>query len=168
MNEMKLTIQLKGKPREIEMNRVGDRWRFVVDGKPVEADAAEISPGIYSVLLDGESIEVRLAELGPRLRVQARGHEWDAQIRDPRKLGRGRAGALEAEGRQQVTAPMPGKVVRVLVEAGEKVEAGQGLLVVEAMKMHNEVRSPKSGTVERVLVKEGQAVGAGDGLLVIS
>jgi len=66
-----------------------------------------------------------------------------------------------------VTAPMPGKIVRVLVKAGETVEAGQGILVVEAMKMQNEVRSPKSGTVERLLVSENQAVGAGDVLAVV-
>ena len=73
-----------------------------------------------------------------------------------------RHGTLEAEGRQQILAPMPGKIIRVLVQTGEKVDAGQGLLVVEAMKMQNEIRSPKSGTVERVLVKEGQPVNAGE------
>ena len=57
---------------------------------------------------------------------------------------------------------MPGKIIRVLVQTGEKVDAGQGLLVVEAMKMQNEIRSPKSGTVERLLVKEGQPVNAGE------
>ena len=57
---------------------------------------------------------------------------------------------------------MPGKIIRVLVQIGEKVDAGQGLLVVEAMKMQNEIRSPKSGTVERLLVKEGQPVNAGE------
>ena len=73
-----------------------------------------------------------------------------------------RHGAVEAEGRQQIVAPMPGKVVRLLVKTGDKVEAGQGLLVVEAMKMQNEVRSPKTGTVERLLAKEGQPVNAGE------
>jgi biotin carboxyl carrier protein len=63
---------------------------------------------------------------------------------------------------------MPGKVVRVLVKAGDQVEAAQGLLVVEAMKMQNEIRSPKGGTVERVLVKEGQAVNAGEVLCVVA
>ena len=62
---------------------------------------------------------------------------------------------------------MPGKIARVLVQAGEKVEVGQGLLVVEAMKMQNEIRSPKSGTVERLLVKEGQPVNAGEVLCVV-
>jgi pyruvate carboxylase subunit B len=63
---------------------------------------------------------------------------------------------------------MPGKVVRVLVKTGDRVETAQGLLVVEAMKMQNEIRSPKSGTVERVLVKEGQAVNAGEILCVVA
>jgi pyruvate carboxylase subunit B len=75
---------------------------------------------------------------------------------------------VQAEGRQQVVAPMPGKVVRVLVSAGEQVEAGQGLLVVEAMKMQNEIRSPKSGTVEKVVASEGQAVNAGDVLVWVN
>jgi biotin carboxyl carrier protein len=69
---------------------------------------------------------------------------------------------MEAEGRQQITAPMPGKVVRILKNAGVAVEAGEGLLVVEAMKMQNEIRSPKRGKVEKILVKEGQAVNAGE------
>ncbi|HZV60180.1 MAG TPA: biotin/lipoyl-containing protein, partial [Candidatus Eremiobacteraceae bacterium] len=66
------------------------------------------------------------------------------------------------DGRQQITAPMPGKIVRVLVKEGEQVEVGQGLLVVEAMKMQNEIRSPKNGKVERVHVKEGQTVNSGE------
>jgi biotin carboxyl carrier protein len=69
---------------------------------------------------------------------------------------------LEAEGRQQISAPMPGKVIRLLLAAGDSVEAGQGLIVVEAMKMQNEIKSPKNGKVERLLVKEGQNVNAGD------
>jgi biotin carboxyl carrier protein len=63
---------------------------------------------------------------------------------------------------------MPGKVVRLLVREGDHVEAGQGLLVVEAMKMQNEIRSPKSGAIERVLAKEGQPVNAGDVLCVVA
>jgi biotin carboxyl carrier protein len=61
-------------------------------------------------------------------------------------------------------SPMPGKVIRLLVNVGDEVEAGQGLVVVEAMKMQNEIRSPKKGKVERVLVSEGQNVNAGEAL----
>jgi len=74
---------------------------------------------------------------------------------------------IESEGSQRVIAPMPGKVVRVLVKVGDAIEVGNGILVVEAMKMQNEVRSPKSGKIERLLVSEGQAVSAGEVLAVV-
>jgi biotin carboxyl carrier protein len=83
-------------------------------------------------------------------------------VRDPRTWRGRRHSALEAEGRQQIVAPMPGKVIRLLVKVGDEVEAGQGLVVVEAMKMQNEIRSPKKGKVERLQAKEGQPVNAGD------
>ena len=113
--------------------------------------------------MNGESYEVRIAVANDsKLTLQTRHHEFVAEVVDPRAWRGRRHGAVEAEGRQQIVAPMPGKVVRVLVKAGDKVEAGQGLLVVEAMKMQNEVRSPKTGTVERLLAKEGQPVIAGE------
>ena len=94
--------------------------------------------------------------------------EFTAEVVDPRAW-RGRThGAVALEGRQHVVAPMPGKVVRVLVHEGDTVESGQGILVVEAMKMQNEIRSPKAGTVERLNVKEGQPVNAGEVLCVVS
>ncbi len=83
-------------------------------------------------------------------------------VADPRGWRGRRHGVLEAEGRQQIAAPMPGKVVRLLVQAGDAVEVGQGLLVVEAMKMQNEIRSPKNGRVEKLFAREGQAVNAGE------
>jgi biotin carboxyl carrier protein len=123
---------------------------------------------VYSILVDGESLEARVEPDGRGLRLTIGDREWRADVRDPREWRRNRSGAAEAEGRQQVLAPMPGKIVRVLVGAGDAVEAKQGLLVVEAMKMQNEVRSPKSGTVERLLVTEGQTVNAGEVLAIIS
>ena len=103
-----------------------------------------------------------MPSLDGKLKLQCGPQEFSARIIDPR-VWRGRQqGALEAEGRQKIVAPMPGKVIRLLVEAGDSVEAGQGLVVVEAMKMQNEIKSPKSGKVERLLAKEGQSVNAGD------
>jgi biotin carboxyl carrier protein len=134
----------------------------MMDGVAIDADAVEIAGNVFSVLLNGESFEVRIASAGDgHLTLQTRHHDFAAEVIDPRAWrGRGH-GAVEAEGRQQILAPMPGKVVRLLVKVGDKVDAGQGLLVVEAMKMQNEVRSPKTGTVERLLAKEGQPVNAG-------
>jgi biotin carboxyl carrier protein len=102
------------------------------------------------------------------VKLQTGTHEFSAEVIDPRAWSGRRHGGVEAEGRQQITAPMPGKVVRLLVKTGDHVEAGQGLLVVEAMKMQNEIRSPKSGTVEKVFASEGQAVNAGEALCIIS
>jgi biotin carboxyl carrier protein len=160
---MKLEIQIGKKSRIVELERDGQRWRAKLDGLPVEADVVEIAPHVLSVLLHGESHEVRVAaQPDGTLKLQTGLQEFSAEIADPRAWSGRRHGALEAEGRQQIAAPMPGKVVRLLVSAGDKVEAGQGLLVVEAMKMQNEIRSPKSGTVERLFVKDGQPVNAGD------
>lgn len=173
---MKLEVRIGGsasltageRARTVELEREGGRLQAKLDGQPLEADVAEIAPGVYSILLGGRAWEVRVEPQGPALRVSTGDAEFDARVRDPR-VWRGRGGgALELEGRQQVTAPMPGKVVRVLVRQGEEVQARQGLLVVEAMKMQNEIRSPKSGVVERLLVAEGQAVNAGDVLAVVA
>lgn len=141
---------------------------FFLDGKPVEADIVEVARGIYSVLLAGQSFEVRVDSRPSGLRVDVAGREYAAEIIDPRRWRRQRGAALESEGRQQVIAPMPGKIVRVLVVPGETIEAKQGLMVVEAMKMQNEIRSPKRGAVERLMVVEGQTVNAGEVLAIIS
>lgn len=160
---MKLEVSINNCTRTVELIRNADQWHISLDGETLDADAIEIAPNIFSILLNGKSHEVRIA-LTPTgaLTLQTAHREFTAEVLDPRAWRGRRHGALEAEGRQQILAPMSGKIVRVLVQAGEKVEAGQGLLVVEAMKMQNEIRSPKSGTVERLLVKEGQPVNAGE------
>jgi biotin carboxyl carrier protein len=160
---MKFEVLLNGTRRIVELERDAKRLRISLDGEDIDAHAVEIAPNVLSILLDGNSHEVRITPMSAgSLLLQAGHQEFTAEVIDPRAWRGRRHGALEAEGRQQIVAPMPGKIVRVLVQAGEKVEAGQGLLVVEAMKMQNEIRSPKSGTVERVLAKEGQPVNAGE------
>jgi biotin carboxyl carrier protein len=168
---MKLAIQLGGKTRTVEIGsdpaRPKGRVLCTIEGRAVEADAIEVARGIYSILIEGTSFEARVEPETTGLRITVAGREYAAQIHDPRQWRRNRGGAIEAEGSQRVVAPMPGKVVRVLVKTGEAIEAGKGVAVVEAMKMQNEVRSPKSGTIERVLVSEGQTVSAGEVLAVV-
>ena len=160
---MKFDVLIDNARRSVELKRDANRWRISLDGEPRDADAVEIAPNIYSVLLNGKSHEVRITPKPTgALTLQTDHQEFTADLLDPRAWRGRRHGALEAEGRQQVAAPMPGKIVRLLVQAGDNVEAGQGLIVVEAMKMQNEIRSPKSGTVERLLAKEGQPVNAGE------
>jgi biotin carboxyl carrier protein len=160
---MKFEVAINNTRRIVELERHGNGWRISLDGEVADADAVEIAPNVFSVLLNGKSYEIRVTPTpGGTLTLQNGRHEFTAEVTDPRAWRGRRHGALEAEGRQQILAPMPGKIIRVLVQAGQKVEAGQGLLVVEAMKMQNEIRSPKSGVVERLLVKEGQPVNAGE------
>jgi biotin carboxyl carrier protein len=162
---VKYEIQIAGKSRSVELSRAAEGWQISLDGAPTNVDAVEIAPGVFSILLNGESHEVRIAAAPDgTLTLQDGPHEWKAQMIDPRAWRGRRHGAAEVEGRQQIVAPMPGKVIRVLVKVGDQVEAGQGLLVVEAMKMQNEVRSPKTGKVEKLSAKEGQAVNSGDTL----
>jgi biotin carboxyl carrier protein len=165
---VKLDVEIEGRTHQVELVQTRDLSRWFADGHPLEADAVEVSPRIYSILLQGESFEVRMETVGTELRATAMGREYRIAIRDPRDWKRNRAGAAEAEGRQQVVAPMPGKVIRVLVATGDEVQAGQGLMVVEAMKMQNEIRTPKSGTIERVPVREGQTVNAGEVVAIVS
>jgi biotin carboxyl carrier protein len=164
---MKYEVQLEDLSgrisRIVKLERNGGGWRVYLDGQSIDTDAVEIAPYTFSILLNGQSYEIRVTPAPDgKLKLQTGTHEFTAEVIDPRSWSGHRHGHVEAEGRQQIVAPIPGKVVRLLVKAGDRVEARQGLFVVEAMKMQNEIRSPKSGTVERVLAKEGQAVNAGE------
>ncbi len=166
---MKIEIELDGKSRSVEMIHTGERARWTIDGRAMDADAVEISPGIYSILIAGQSFEAHLApEPDSVLRVTVANREHRATIRNPRKWTRNRGLGAEAEGSQQLRAPMPGKIVVLLVKAGDRVDAGQEIVVMEAMKMQNEIRSPKSGTVERLLVTQGQTVNAGEVVAIVT
>lgn len=153
--------------QNIDVTRDGNRIRVAIGGRIIEGDAVEVATGTYSVLIGGHSCEVRVEQAHGELRVHSGAREFAVEINDPRSWRRRWGGALEAEGRQEVAAPMPGKVVRVLAKQDDEVEAGQGLFVVEAMKMQNEIRSPKKGKLQRVLVTEGQIVNAGETLAVV-
>jgi biotin carboxyl carrier protein len=163
---MKFEVQIRGaggvNNRVVELARAEEGWVITLDGQRVDADVAEVAANTFSILLNGRAFEIRvMPRLDGSLQVQTSREEFLVELLDPRAW-RGRHSAAEAEGRQQVVAPMPGKIVRVLVQEGELVEAGQALLVVEAMKMQNEIRSPKNGKVEGLRVKEGQPVNAGE------
>jgi len=164
---MKFEVHLDsvtGKTKHVvDLEKDGSSYKVSLDGQPVDADVILAAPNAVSVLLNGTAFEIHIApSLDGTYKLQTGPHEFQADVRDPRAWRGRKQGALEAEGRQQIIAPMPGKVIRLLVKVGDEVEAGQGLIVVEAMKMQNEIRSPKKGKVERLQAKEGQAVNAGD------
>lgn len=164
---MKFEVHLDsitGKTRHVvDLEKQSSTYKVSLDGQPVDADVILAAPNAVSVILNGTAFEIHIApSLDGTYKLQTGPHEFQADVRDPRSWRGKKHGALEAEGRQQIVAPMPGKVIRLLVNVDDEVEVGQGLMVVEAMKMQNEIRSPKKGKVERLQAKEGQAVNAGD------
>jgi biotin carboxyl carrier protein len=148
------------------------KWQVVVDGRTIEIDSEQLASlrrveaGVYSVLLDGVSYEVWI-DASPRvLKATVAGRRFVVEVRDPRDASRNSRAAI-GSGRQNVTAPMPGKVVRMLVETGDLVETLQGLVVVEAMKMQNELKAARPGRVIEIRAREGETVTAGDVLVVL-
>ncbi|WP_324289957.1 biotin/lipoyl-containing protein [Pyxidicoccus sp. MSG2] len=145
-----------------------DQYRVTVNGKTYQVDALMLEHGTMTMLVDGQSYGVEFEENGDEVGVLLRGQVNRFDVADERRL-RLRAGnaAFSVEGKQLVTAPMPGKVVKVLVKVGDEVKEGQGLVVVEAMKMENELKSPKAGKVTELFAKEGTAVENNAKLVVV-
>lgn len=139
---------------------------------PQSADCAETAPGVYSIILDGRSYEARLeraeANSGPAshppVNVRIGDRVYQVEIHDPRKW-RPTAAAAGQEGSREIRAPMPGRIVKILVEDGQQVAAGAGLVIIEAMKMQNEMRAPAAGRVAEVYVEEGSGVESGERLV---
>lgn len=144
----------------VEVRERESRLEVVLDGRPLEVDVTEAGRGFLSLLIDGNSYEVGLTK-------QARGYAVvlpDDVLTVELAVGARGAGAPRPKagiGPFRVTAPMPGKIVRVLVEAGQDVTSGQGLVVMEAMKMENELKASRAGRVKDIAVREGQAVETG-------
>jgi biotin carboxyl carrier protein len=145
--------------------------RLQVGGQSAEAHCEEIAPGVYSCLMNGRSYEAYVSKqpgdaqgLASPYVVTVGLRQYLVELRDPRRW-RQSGTSLEAEGPQEIVAPMPGKIVKVLVKETQEVKHHQGLLVIEAMKMQNELRAPRAGRVERVYVAEGQGVESGVRLL---
>jgi biotin carboxyl carrier protein len=152
----------------IDIRELGPgRLEVALRGRTFEVDAHPLHLG-HSLLIDGRSYDVGVEEVKGRLMVAFADQVEVLEIFDERQMRmRGIAERSAAAGRQVVTAPMPGKVVRVLVRLGDKVAQGQGMVIVEAMKMENELRSAKQGTVVELAAREGQAVEGGTKLLVL-
>ena len=148
------------------------KWHVLVNDRAVEIDpehleaVAEVEPGVYSVVRDGQSFEVRIIPGEDGWQAEVNGRRLAVEVVDPRNTSRRSRSSLGA-GRQNIAAPMPGKVIRVLVGEGDAVEPRQGLVVVEAMKMQNELRASHAGRVAEVKVRDGETVTAGQTLVVL-
>jgi biotin carboxyl carrier protein len=154
-----------GKTARVEVRESRGHYRVTIGDKTLDLDLVKIGASDLSVLVDGVSHDIGLEKTPEGFAVLVRGDRFDVDLKDAVK---GEAlGKVAHKGPLRLTAPMPGKIVKVLVSAGETVEAGRGVLVMEAMKMENELKAARAGVVQEIKVKEGQAVEMGALLLII-
>jgi biotin carboxyl carrier protein len=153
--------------RELELESLGHgRYRVTLNGRAHEVDARRATGGNWSLLIDGQSYDIELEVAGShegegRYNALVRGRVVPLTVQDERHIRMAHAARkLKVEGPQVITCPMPGKVVKVLVQPGTTVGDGQALVVIEAMKMENEIRAPTGGKVARIFVEEGQTIEA--------
>jgi len=167
---MKLQAELNGENHEIEIRREGEKTFAEVDGRKYELEVSEPEPNVY-LLKNGHKIfQVFVSPQEKKdapMQVSSGGNDFEIKLIDPKRLrGAGIEGA-SADGAAEIKTAMPGKVARILAEQGAEIKKGEGVLIVEAMKMQNEMKAPKDGIVKEIRCAEGETVNAGDVLAVI-
>lgn len=156
-----------GKPHRLELEKAAAGWACRLDGKPVRVDAVIPRRDVLSLLVDGRAYEIKREQTATDLHMWVGSARFAVELHDPRSLRSRKHAAGDEKGPRKILAPMPGRIVRLLVAENSEVEAGQGVVVVEAMKMQNEIKSPKKGVVKRILATPGAAVNPGDVLAIV-
>jgi|SRR5579863_1901170 len=160
-------VTIDGKNYRLELQRANGRWQCRLDGRKVQMDAVLPRRDVLSLLIEGKAHEIIRETTATDVHLWIGSARYAVELSDPRSL-RSRKGASGGDhGPRRLLAPMPGKVVRVLLQEQSTVDAGQGILVVEAMKMQNEIKSPKKGTVQKLVAGVGDNVNAGDVLAIV-
>jgi biotin carboxyl carrier protein len=162
--EMIYEVGIGEKTYRVDLVRDGEGWACKLDGVQVPLNVVTTQAGTLSILLDGKSYEVKQEVTAAGNNVVLGNQRFAAVVRDPRSLQSRRVTDAGGQGPRKITAPMPGKVVRIMAAVGDEVEAGQAVIVIEAMKMQNELKSPKKGVLKKLSVAEGAAVEAGQAL----
>jgi biotin carboxyl carrier protein len=167
---MTSNVIINGKTYRLDLDRALDRdqarWSCHLDGREIAVDAVLIRPDVLSLRIGNRAYQIQRERVSGELHICVGNKRYIAEVRDPRSL-RGRGRTADDQGPKKLTAPMPGKIVRILVSEGAEVDADAGVLVVEAMKMQNEIKSPKRGKIQKLLAREGAAVNAGDVLAIV-
>jgi biotin carboxyl carrier protein len=160
-------VTVDGKRYRLELRRENGSWHCKLDGSEIQFDVAPCGHDLLSLLVGGKSYEVRRDRSANSTRLWIAHIHYEVDVRDPKSLRNRRSGSADQSGAKNLVAPMPGKVVRILAHEKTRVELGQGVLVVEAMKMQNEIKSPKKGILQKLLISEGASVNAGEVLAVV-
>ncbi|MDQ1640537.1 MAG: hypothetical protein QOF62_3876 [Pyrinomonadaceae bacterium] len=167
---MKYKAQIANSEHAISLELVDGSATADIDGRRYEIEHRKLPGGDYLLIKGTDVYKCRVEERhgsNNSFAVVLSGVSYDIALVDPKRLSSARSSAAHAHGSAEIVSPMPGKIVRVLVEAGAQVEAGAGIIVVEAMKMQNEMKAPKAGVVVSINAEAGATVNAGDVLAVI-
>ena len=159
-------VNIDGRNYRLELNRTAERWECRLDGRQIDINVVLARRDVLSLIIGGKAYEIKREQTLTDTHFWVGSARYAAQLRDPRSL-RSRATADDGKGPRKLIAPMPGKVVRALAKENQEVEAGQGVVVVEAMKMQNEIKAPKKGIVRKLVAAEGANVNAGDVLAIV-
>jgi biotin carboxyl carrier protein len=166
---MKFQAETGDEKHEIQIRHEDGKVFASVDDREYELEVSEPEPGVYLFKRDGKILEasVSAGHAGNPTHVRIGGAELEVKLIDPKRLRGSGAEHEHGDGLAEIKTAMPGKVVSILLAVGSTVEKGDGVLVVEAMKMQNELKSPKAGVIKDIRVTEGAAVSAGDILATI-
>ena len=146
----------------------GANYKVAIDGVEHVVDAHKVASQLWSVLYGDASFVVDVTQLPTEdFEVLIHGDCHKFTLMNEQRRAMIRAGGKGSAGKAMVTSPMPGKVVKLLVGVGQEVQADQGVIVVEAMKMENELKSALAGKVKEIFVKEGEVVESGAKLLLV-
>ncbi len=167
---MKLLTELNDEKHEITIEQTDEKVFAKIDNRTYELEASEPEPNVYLFKYDNKIFEVFISsneKANEPFKVNIANQQFEIKISDPKRLRGTSARNGEIEGIAEIKTAMPGKVVRVLAHQGAKVQTGDGIIVVEAMKMQNEMKSPKDGVIKEIRFSEGATVNAGDVLVII-
>lgn len=167
---MKLQAEIAGEKLELDITREDGKVFALVNGRKYELEASEPEPNVFFLKNGDKVYQVYVSPQqlsGNRTKVTVGTNEFEIKLIDPRRLRGSEAADETIGGAAEIRTAMPGKVVRILVKQADEVKKGDGVIVVEAMKMQNEMKAPKDGRVSEIKVVDGDTVGAGDVLVMI-
>ena len=165
---MRFVVSVGGTSETVDVTGQAGRYRLTIGSEVWDVDGRLTAQGIYSLLVGGVSYVADVRDEEGACVVDVGDERYVIRVEEEtRFIIRTRGGAGGGHGAQTLVAPLPGRIVHVAVKPGDRVEKGDTLLVIEAMKMENEFKASAAGTVAEVRVQPGQAVNAGDVLLVI-
>ena len=166
---MDYTVNIGQHSYRLSVRETGEGLRVALDGETLHVDMAPVAPEVYSLLVDGRSyeVQVRAREDGYQVFFGPRHFSVTVEDERARMIRELSAGTGDHEKPREIRAAMPGLVVKVEVKEGDRVGPGDGLVVVEAMKMENEVRAQQKGVIKQLFVKQGMTVDQGQTLLIL-